>query len=65
MSTYTAPTDDMMFVLNNLAGLPKLTQLPGLEDATPDIIEAVLGEASKLASEVHKQIYSPTQNHQF
>ena len=50
--TYAAPTRDMRFVLNELAGLPAVSQLPGLEDATADTVDAVLEEAAKFAAEV-------------
>lgn len=52
MTTYFAPTRDMRFVIEELAGLDQLTRLSGYEDATPDLVEAVLGEAAKLAGEV-------------
>jgi alkylation response protein AidB-like acyl-CoA dehydrogenase len=41
----------MRFALD-LAGLEKVSALPGCEEATPDLVDAVLGEAGKLASEV-------------
>ena len=50
--TYVAPLDDMRFVLNHLAGLPEITALPGFEEAEPDLVEAVLIEANRFASEV-------------
>ena len=52
MNEYHAPLRDMRFVLDELAGMAELAGLPGYEEATPDLIEAVLGEAGKLASEV-------------
>ncbi|MBL6930655.1 MAG: acyl-CoA dehydrogenase [Rhodospirillales bacterium] len=52
MSTYTAPSQDIHFVLNEIAGLGDVASLPGLEDATPDLVEAVVEEAGKLASDV-------------
>ncbi|MBT4934877.1 MAG: acyl-CoA dehydrogenase [Rhodospirillaceae bacterium] len=52
MSTYTAPTQDIHFVLNEIAGLGDVATLPGFEDATPDLVEAVIEEAGKLASDV-------------
>ncbi len=52
MTTYIAPLRDMNFVIRELAGLPHLATLPGYEEATPELAEAVLGEAAKLASEV-------------
>ncbi len=50
--TYTAPLEDMRFVLDEIAGLPDIAGMPGYEDATPDLVDAVLGEAGRLASEV-------------
>ena len=44
--TYAAPLDDMRFVLNHLAGLPEIAALPGCEDAEPELVEAILIEAS-------------------
>lgn len=52
MTTYLAPTKEMEFTLNELAGMAELAKLPGFEDASPDLVEAVLEEAGKLASEV-------------
>ena len=52
MSTYTAPLQDMHFVLHELAGLAEVIALPGWEEVTPEVVEAVLGEAGKFAQEV-------------
>jgi 3-(methylthio)propanoyl-CoA dehydrogenase len=52
MTTYNAPLRDMKFVINELAGLENLTALPGYEELSTDIAEAVLEEAAKLAGEV-------------
>ncbi len=59
MSPYTAPLRDMRFVLNEVAGLGEVAALPGYEAATPDSIDAVLGEAAKLASEVIAPLNQP------
>ncbi len=50
--SYTAPVKDMLFVMNELAGLEAISQLPGCEDATPDTAEAVLEENAKFCGEV-------------
>ena len=50
--SYTAPLKDMLFVMNELAGLQAISQLPGCEDATPETAEAVLEENAKFCSEV-------------
>jgi hypothetical protein len=52
MTVYQAPLDEMRFVLNELADLDGISKLPGYEEATPDLIDAILEEAGKLASEV-------------
>jgi alkylation response protein AidB-like acyl-CoA dehydrogenase len=50
--SYVAPLKDMLFVMNELAGLSQVNALPGCEDATPETVEAVLGENAKFCSEV-------------
>ena len=52
MSDYIAPARDITFALNELADLSAINQLEGFEDATPDLVEAIVEEASKLATGV-------------
>ena len=52
MNDYIAPIRDMKFALGALAGLDDIIALPGYEDCTPDLADAVLEEAGKLASDV-------------
>lgn len=52
MPTYTAPLRDMKFLLNEVIDLQKYSDLNGYAEATPDVIEAVLEEASKFTGEV-------------
>ena len=52
MSQYHAPLKEMLFVMNELAGLEQVAKLPGFEEATPDTVAAILEEASKFATEV-------------
>jgi alkylation response protein AidB-like acyl-CoA dehydrogenase len=52
MSSYTAPIRDMQFVLRELADLDAVAALPGCEDASPDVVDAILEEANKFASGV-------------
>jgi alkylation response protein AidB-like acyl-CoA dehydrogenase len=52
MSAYIPPVRDMRFVLNELAGFQSIAQLPGYEESTPDMVEAIMDEAGKFASEV-------------
>jgi alkylation response protein AidB-like acyl-CoA dehydrogenase len=42
----------MRFVLNDLLQIGNYTNLPGFEDATPDLIDAILEEGGKLVEEV-------------
>ncbi len=50
--SYTAPTRDLAFACSELADLEGVSQLPGFEDATADMLEAILEEAGKFGSEV-------------
>ena len=52
MPVYKAPVEDTLFVLNDVLGLEKYNNLPGFADATPDMIEAITGEAAKISEEV-------------
>ncbi|MDR5897959.1 acyl-CoA dehydrogenase [Halomonas vilamensis] len=51
MNYYAAPVRDLRFVLEEQLEHRSLN-LPGYEDASPDLIEAVLEEAAKLANDV-------------
>jgi butyryl-CoA dehydrogenase len=50
--SYTAPLKEMAFVMNELAGLEAISQLPNCGDATPELAEAVLEENAKFCSAV-------------
>jgi alkylation response protein AidB-like acyl-CoA dehydrogenase len=52
MKEYTAPLRDMRFVLSELAPLEEVARLPGFEEATLELADAILGEAGKFASSV-------------
>jgi len=52
MPNYRAPVQDMQFVITELAGLERLAALPGYEEVTPDLVEAVLAEAGKFCEGV-------------
>ncbi|MCM2472726.1 acyl-CoA dehydrogenase [Rhizobium sp. CG5] len=51
MPVYKAPVNDTLFILNDVLGLDRYNNLPGFEDASPDMIEAIVGEAARLAEE--------------
>ena len=50
--TYEAPLREMRFVLEEVAGLRQVQQLPGFEESSDDTVDAVLQECAKLSSEV-------------
>jgi alkylation response protein AidB-like acyl-CoA dehydrogenase len=52
MADYRAPVKDMLFVVRELAGLDEINKLPGFEEATPDLVEAIFEEAAQLAADV-------------
>ncbi len=52
MSDYNAPIRDMRFVLKELAGLADVSALPGCEEASEDLVDAILEEAGKFAAGV-------------
>ena len=45
--TYQSPTQDIQFALETLANLDHLATLPGLEDATTDVIAQMIEEGGK------------------
>jgi hypothetical protein len=52
MPTYRAPVEDALFLLNDVFPVARLNNLPGFADATPDLIEAIFGEAAKFSEQV-------------
>ena len=59
MSTYIAPLRDMRFVMTELAGLDELSSLPGFDEVSPELADAVLDEAARLATEVLAPLNKP------
>jgi 3-(methylthio)propanoyl-CoA dehydrogenase len=49
---YTAPLREMRYAMDHMAGFAAVAALPGCEDATPDLVDAVLEEAGRLAGGV-------------
>ncbi|RYE71673.1 MAG: acyl-CoA dehydrogenase [Oxalobacteraceae bacterium] len=52
MPIYKAPTRDTRFVINELLDIEAYGNLPGFESATTDMVDAIVEEAGKFASEV-------------
>jgi acyl-CoA dehydrogenase len=52
MREYVAPLRDMTFVLREIAPIEEVARLPGCEDATLEMADAILKEAGRFASSV-------------
>jgi acyl-CoA dehydrogenase len=52
MPSYKAPVDDVLFLMNDVFHVERYSNLPGFSDASPDIVEAILGEAAKYCEQV-------------
>jgi alkylation response protein AidB-like acyl-CoA dehydrogenase len=57
---YVAPTRDMRFVIEELVYFDRVSQLPGCEEFSPDLIEAILEEAGKFANGVISPLNWPS-----
>ncbi len=58
-SDYHAPVADLRFCLESLCDLEELASRPGYEEATPDMVAAVLDEAGRFAGEVLAPLNGP------
>ncbi len=52
MPSYQAPVGDYRFLLHDFLQLEKYANVSGFEEATPDLIDAILDEGAKLVEEV-------------
>ncbi|QNA83662.1 acyl-CoA dehydrogenase [Sphingomonas sp. So64.6b] len=52
MPQYTPPVRDVRFILEHVVGLHAHANLPGFQNATPDVVDAVLDEGGKFVAEV-------------
>ncbi|MDJ0709039.1 MAG: acyl-CoA dehydrogenase C-terminal domain-containing protein [Woeseiaceae bacterium] len=59
MTTYKAPLRDMQFVLQDLLNIEKHYQsLPDCDEVNQDLIESILGEASKFSENIVAPLYA-------
>ena len=52
MQTYRAPLREMRFLLHELLDASEIAALPGYEEATPDVIDAMIEEGARLCENV-------------
>ena len=52
MPRYNAPVEDMKFLMHDYLNLQQYSNLPCFQEATPDMIDAILEEAAKLTENV-------------
>jgi len=52
MPVYTAPMEDIKFVLHDVLNIAELTKIEKFEEATPDLIDQILEEGAKLCESV-------------
>jgi acyl-CoA dehydrogenase len=52
MPAYKAPVEDALFLLNDVFHIERFANLPGFADASPDVVEAMLGTAARFCEEV-------------
>ncbi len=56
MTSYSAPINDIKFLYDHVLDFQKISQLPGYEEATPDLVDAILEQASRF----YENVLSPT-----
>ncbi len=59
MPSFVAPARDSRFIINEVLRIGELADLPGFEGASTDIVDAVIEEAGKFASEALAPLNAP------
>ena len=52
MPIYKAPVEEVRFLLHDVLRIGSYDNLPGFTDASPDVVDAILGEAAKFCEQV-------------
>lgn len=52
MPVYSAPIENIKFILHDVLKADQLTEIPGYEEATSDLVDQILKEGAKLCEEV-------------
>ncbi len=52
MPVYSAPMENIKFILHDVLGAESLTEIPGFEEATPDLVDQILEEGAKICESV-------------
>ncbi|WP_116085110.1 acyl-CoA dehydrogenase [Tropicimonas sp. IMCC34011] len=60
---YRAPTHDIRFLLEQVAGFDRVRETGHYEDAGPDVTEAILEEAGKVCTEILAPLQRPGDTH--
>jgi|AZIJ01.1.fsa_nt_gi alkylation response protein AidB-like acyl-CoA dehydrogenase len=52
MTDYTAPLNEMAFLVNDVLGIDDIASLPGYEECSTELVEAIYGEAGRYFAEI-------------
>jgi alkylation response protein AidB-like acyl-CoA dehydrogenase len=63
MTAYNAPIRDMIFAMKEIGGLARIAALPGNEEVSDDLVEAIFEEARKFAGDVLAPLNQPGDKH--
>ncbi|MGE8617450.1 MAG: acyl-CoA dehydrogenase N-terminal domain-containing protein, partial [Achromobacter spanius] len=60
---YVTPLQDFRFTLKELAGLDDILKLPGFDDVTPDLVDAILEENGRFVEQAVAPLNVPGDTH--